>query len=86
MLMPVSSLLIATTAAPYLRTERQRPLQPLLLAGHRVEQRLALVDRKAGFERLDDRRVDRQRQVGQDWTSWIVLARIAGSSASGIRR
>ena len=64
-LMPVSSLLIATTAAPYLLDERQDALEALLLAGHRVDQRLALVDGEAGLERLDDRGVDRQRQVGQ---------------------
>ena len=48
-----------------LADERQDALQALLLAGHRVEQRLALVDGEAGLERLDDRGVDRQRQVGQ---------------------
>ena len=48
-----------------LADERQDALEALLLAGHRVEQRLALVDREPGLERLDDRRVDRQRQVGQ---------------------
>ena len=45
--------------------QRQDALEPLLLAGHRVEQWLALVDGKPCLERLDDRRVDRQRQVGQ---------------------
>ncbi len=61
----MSSLLIATTAAPYLRDQRQDALEALLLAGDRVEQRLALVDGEPGLERLDDRRIDRQRQVGQ---------------------
>ena len=35
--------------------ERQDALEPLLLAGHAVDERLALVDREAGLERLDDR-------------------------------
>ena len=48
-----------------LADERQDALEALLLAGHRVDQRLALVDREPRLERLDDRRVDRQRQVGQ---------------------
>ena len=64
--------------------ERQDLLEPLVLAGHRVDERLALVDGQAGLERGDDRRVDRQRESVSDWTSWIVRARIAGSSASGI--
>jgi hypothetical protein len=51
--------------AAVLLDQRQDPLEPLLLAGHAVEQRLALVDREAGLERLDDRRVDRQGHVGQ---------------------
>ena len=45
--------------------QRQHRLEPLVLAGHRVDQRLALVDREPGLERLDDRGVDRQRHVGQ---------------------
>ncbi len=48
-----------------LADQRQDALEALLLTGHRVEQRLAPVDREPGLERLDDRRVDRQRQVGQ---------------------
>ena len=48
-----------------LADERQDALEALLLAGHRVEQRLALVDGEPGLERLDDRRIDRQRQVRQ---------------------
>ena len=40
------------------------PLQDLLLAGHRVDQGLALVDGQACFQGLDDRRVDGQRNVG----------------------
>ena len=63
--MPVSSLLIATTAAPYFvtsgRTRSRRSSSPVT----ELSERLALVDREAGLERLDDRRVDRQRQVGQ---------------------
>ena len=45
--------------------QRQDALEALLLAGDRVDQRLALVDREPGLERLDDRGVDRERQVGQ---------------------
>ena len=45
--------------------ERQDAFEPLLLAGDRIDQRLALVGGEASFERLDDRRVDRQRQVGE---------------------
>jgi hypothetical protein len=44
--------------------QRQHALHLLVLAGHRVHQRLALVDREAGFQRLDDGRVDGQRQIG----------------------
>ena len=43
--------------------ERQDLLQPLVLAGDGVHERLALVDRQPGLERLDDRRVDAHRQV-----------------------
>ena len=53
--MPVSSLLIATTAAPYFltsgRTRSSRSSSPVT----RVDERLALVDGEAGLERLDDR-------------------------------
>ena len=63
--MPVSSLEMATTAAPYLPDQRQDPLEALLLAGHRVHERLALVDARPGLERLHDRRVDRERQVDE---------------------
>ena len=44
--------------------QRQHHFQPLLLAGHRIHQRLALVDREPGLERRDDRGIDRQRHVG----------------------
>ena len=44
--------------------QRQHGLQPLFLAGHRVDERLALVDGEPGLERRDDRRIDRQRHVG----------------------
>ena len=64
-LMPVSSLLIATTAAPYFlisgRTRSRRSSSPVT----RVHERLALVDGQAGLERLDDRGIDGQRHVGQ---------------------
>ena len=64
-LMPVSSLLMATTAAPYFltsgRTRSSRSSSPVteLTSG------LPDVGRQPGLERLDDRRVDRQREVGQ---------------------
>ncbi len=45
--------------------ERQDRLEPLVLAGDRVHERLALVGAEAGLERLDDGRVDHERQVGQ---------------------
>ena len=38
---------------------------PLVLGGDRVDQGFALVRREAGFQRLDDGRVDTQRQIGQ---------------------
>ena len=64
-LIPVSSLEIATTAAPYFatsgRTRSSRSSSPVT----RVDERLALVDGEPGLERLDDRRVDRQRHVGE---------------------
>ena len=44
--------------------ERQHALEPLLLAGDRVDERLPLVGGEPGLERLDDRRVDADRQVG----------------------
>ncbi len=46
------------------RHEREHALHLLVLAGDRVDERLALVDVEAGLERLDDRRVDRERHVG----------------------
>ena len=46
------------------RDEREDLLQALVLAGDRVHERLALVDREAGLERLDDRGVDADRHVG----------------------
>ena len=47
-----------------LRDERQHALHLLVLARDGVDERLALVDREPGLERLDDRRVDRERHVG----------------------
>ena len=43
--------------------ERQNLLQPLLLAGDRVDQRLALVDGEPRLQRGDDGGVDRERHV-----------------------
>ena len=65
MLIPVSSLLIATTAAPYLRTSGRTRSSRSSSPVTELTQRLALVDGEPGLERLDDRRIDRQRQVGQ---------------------
>jgi hypothetical protein len=45
--------------------ERQDTLEALFLTRDAVEERLALVGGESGFERLDDRRIDRQREVGQ---------------------
>ena len=47
------------------RDDRQDRLQPLVLAGHRVDERLALVRGEPRLERLDDRGVDAERQVGE---------------------
>jgi hypothetical protein len=62
--MPVSSLLIATTGGAVFLHEREHRLEAFFLAGHRVHERLALVDAKPRLERRDDGRIDRQRQVG----------------------
>ena len=48
-----------------LRDDRQDRLEPLVLAGDRVDERLALVRLEAGLERLDDGRVDAERDVRQ---------------------
>ena len=45
--------------------ERQDRLQALVLAGDGVDERLALVGVEPGLERLDHRRVEAERQVGQ---------------------
>ena len=45
--------------------DRQDRLQPLVLAGDRVDERLALVGGEARFERLDHGRVDAERQIGE---------------------
>ena len=45
-------------------TSGSTAFQAFVLAGHRIDQRLALVDREAGLERGDDRGIDRQRQIG----------------------
>ena len=44
--------------------ERQHRFESLFLAGDRVDERLAPVDRETRGQRGDDRRVDRQRHVG----------------------
>ena len=58
-------MLIATTAAPYLRTSGRTRSRRSSSPVTELTQRLALVDGEPGLERLDDRRIDRQRQVGQ---------------------
>ena len=63
--MPVSSLRDRDDCRAVLPHERQDALEPLLLAGHRVDERLALVGGEPRLERLDDRRVDRQRHIGE---------------------
>src|SRR6478609_7581319 len=45
--------------------QRQDRRHAVVLGGDRVDQRTALVDREAGLERLDDRGVDADREVGQ---------------------
>ena len=64
--------------------ERQDRLEPLVLGGHRVDERFALVGRQPGVERLDHRRVDAEGQVGEalDRASppWTISST---SSASG---
>ena len=45
--------------------QRQDRFEPLVLGGHRVDECFALVSRQPGVERLDHRRVDAERQVGQ---------------------
>ncbi len=77
----MSSFEMATTAAPYLRIERQDALQPLLLAGHGVHERLADV---GGEPASSASTIELSIESGtstSDWTSRIVRARIAGSSA-----
>src|SRR5579872_6896680 len=41
--------------------QRQDALEPLLFAGDRIDERAPLIDGEPGFERLDDRGIDRQR-------------------------
>ena len=48
-----------------LRHERQDRLEPLVLARHRVDERLALVRGEPGLERLDHRGVDADRQLAE---------------------
>jgi len=47
------------------RDEGEDRLQPFVLSRDGVHERLALVRGQAGLERLDDRRVDADREVGQ---------------------
>src|SRR5215831_2948779 len=44
--------------------ERQHRFEPLLFAGDRVDERLALVDGKSRLERFHNRGVDRERHIG----------------------
>ena len=58
--MPLSSLEMAMTAAPYFLMSGQHLFQPLFFAGHRVDQRLALVGRQPLLQRRHDGRIDGQ--------------------------
>ena len=68
-----------------LADERQDALEALLLAGHRVEQRLALVDGEAR-PRAPRRSTSRSTAAGRSGSgrAGSCRARIAGSSASGM--
>ncbi len=48
-----------------LRDDREDRLEPLVLAGDGVDERLPLVSAEPGFERLDHGRVDAERHVAQ---------------------
>ncbi len=43
--------------------QRQQLLEPLLLTGHRVDQRLALAHRQGSLQSLGHRRVERERHI-----------------------
>ena len=45
--------------------KRQDAFQALLLAGHRIQQRLALIDGQPSLQRFHDGGIDRQREVRQ---------------------
>ena len=62
--MPVSSFEMAITAAPYFFTSGSTDFQAFVLAGHRIDERLALVHGEPGLERGHDGRIDRQRHIG----------------------
>src|SRR5208283_820050 len=55
----------ADHGGPVLLDQGQDRVQPLVLGGYRVDQRLALVGGQPGVEHLDDGGVDDQGQVGQ---------------------
>ena len=56
---------------------------PVVLGGDGVDQRPALVGREPGLERLDDRGVDADRQVGERLDQPDRLGQQLGSSVSG---
>ena len=67
--------------------QRQHALEPLLLAGHRIDQRLALVDRKPRLQRLDDRGIDRQRDLDRllhELDAFGEDARLVGERNAGV--
>ena len=67
--------------------QRQYRLQPIFLARDRVDQRFALVDRQARFQRSHDGGVDRQRHVGHALHQLDRLgqhARLIGQRNAGI--
>ena len=82
--MPVSSLEMAIDGGVVFLHQRQHALQPLLLAGDGIDQRLALVDREPRLQRRDDGGVDRQRHVDGVLHQLDASARMRGSSASGM--
>ena len=80
--MPVSSLASAMTAAPWRLTSGRISSIRSSSAGHRVDQRLALVGGEAGLQRLDDRS-SRCRAAGRSSPA-PAGSRVASSSASSV--
>ena len=67
--------------------QRQHRLEAFFLAGDRVQQRLALVDRQPGLQRRDNRRVDGQRHIGDRLHQFNGVgenARLVGKRNAGV--